>query len=59
MMCTTVLHGGVCHRTSNPHKSGNKMTEKKKKSCKEPVDRQIAEATTLRDPWISARTMDP
>ena len=24
MMCTTVLHGGVCHRTSTPHKSGNK-----------------------------------
>ena len=22
MMCTTVLHGGVCHRTSTPHKSG-------------------------------------
>ena len=32
MMCTTVLHGGVCHRTSTPHKSGNKMKEKKKKS---------------------------
>ena len=30
MMCTTVLHGGVCHRTSTPHKSGNKMKEKKK-----------------------------
>ena len=29
MMCTTVLHGGVCHRTSTPHKSGNKMKEKK------------------------------
>ena len=28
MMCTTVLHGGVCHRTSTPHKSGNKMKEK-------------------------------
>ena len=24
-----VLHGGVCHRTSTPHKSGNKMKEKK------------------------------
>ena len=24
------LHGGVCHRTSTPHKSGNKMKEKKK-----------------------------
>ena len=31
-MCTTVLHGGVCHRTSTPHKSGNKMKEKKKKN---------------------------
>ena len=31
MMCTTVLHGGVCHRTSTPHKSGNKMKEKEKK----------------------------
>ena len=31
MMCTTVLHGGVCHRTSTPHKNGNKMKKKKKK----------------------------
>ena len=31
MMCTTVLHGGVCHRTSTPQKSGNKMKEKKNK----------------------------
>ena len=31
MMCMTGLHdGGVCHRTSTPHKSGNKMKEKKK-----------------------------
>ena len=30
MKRTTVLHGGVCHRTSTPHKSGNKMREKKK-----------------------------
>ena len=30
MMCTTLLHGGVCHRQSTPHKSGNKMKEKKK-----------------------------
>ena len=29
MMCTTVIHGGVCHRTSTPHKSGIKMKEKK------------------------------
>ena len=28
-MCMTELHGGVCHRTSTPHKSGNKMKEKK------------------------------
>ena len=28
--CTTVLHGGVCHCTSTPHKSGNKMKRKKK-----------------------------
>ena len=26
----TVLHVGVCHRTSTPHKSGNKMKRKKK-----------------------------
>ena len=32
MMCTTVLYGGVCHRTSTPHRSGNKMKEKKKKT---------------------------
>ena len=30
MMCTTVLQGGVCNRTSTPHKSGIKMKEKKK-----------------------------
>ena len=29
-MCMTMLHGGVCHRTSTPHKSGNEMKEKKK-----------------------------
>ncbi len=34
MKCTTVLHGGECHRTSTPHKSGNKMKEKKKKLIK-------------------------
>ena len=28
-LCTTVLHGGVCHRTSIPHKSGNKMKKTK------------------------------
>ena len=31
MVYTTMLHGGVCHRTSTPHKSGNKMKEKEKK----------------------------
>ena len=31
MMCRTMLRGAVCHRTSTPHKSGNKMKEKKKK----------------------------
>ena len=31
MMCTTVLHGGVCHHTSTPHKIGNKMKEGKKR----------------------------
>ena len=31
MLCMTELLGGVCHRTSTPHKSGNKMKEKKKK----------------------------
>ena len=28
MMCMTVLHGGVCHRTSTPYKRGNKIKEK-------------------------------
>ena len=27
MMCTTMLHGGVCYRTSTPLKIGNKMKE--------------------------------
>ena len=31
MKCTAVLHGGIYNRTSTPHKSGNKMKEKKKK----------------------------
>ena len=31
---TTVLHGGICHRTSTTHKSGNKMKDKKKKKIK-------------------------
>ena len=33
MMCMTELHGGVCHPTSTPHKSGNKMKEKKRCLC--------------------------
>ena len=38
----TELHGGVglCHRTSTPHKSGNKMKEKKKKNNDLNVDRR-------------------
>ena len=28
--CMTVLHGGVRHHISTPHKSVNKMKEKKK-----------------------------
>ena len=46
MMCMTELHGGVCHRTSTPHKSGNKMKEKKKKKivmrCNVLFDRSMA-----------------
>ena len=34
MKCMTVLHGGVSHRTSTPHKGGNKMKEEKKKKAK-------------------------
>ena len=30
LSCTTVLHGGVYHRTSTPPKSGNKMKRKRK-----------------------------
>ena len=39
MMCTTMLHGGVCYRTSTPHKIGNKMKEgkKQKKNMKHTV----------------------
>ena len=32
MMCTTVLHGGICHRTSTPHKSENKVKRKEEDS---------------------------
>ena len=31
MMCTTMLHGGVCYRTLTPHTIWNKMKEGKKK----------------------------
>ena len=39
MMCTTMLHGGVCYRTSIPHKIGKKMKEGKnqKKNMKHTV----------------------
>ena len=37
MKHTTVLHGGECHRTSIPHKSGNKMKEDKKMGNGNPV----------------------
>ena len=33
------IHRGVCHRTSIPHKSGNKMKEGKKKKTKHTVCR--------------------
>ena len=46
MLRTTVLHGGVCHRTSTPHKSGNKMKEKKKKMSKE--DDNLMKSATCR-----------
>ena len=41
MMCATMLHGGVCHRTFTPHKSGNKMKEKKKRERGGKMDREI------------------
>ena len=31
MKCTTVLNGGVRHRTSTPHESGNKTKKNGKK----------------------------
>ena len=30
--CTTLVHGGVCHRASTTHKRGNKMKKKKEKT---------------------------
>ena len=38
-MCTAVLHGGVCHSTSTPHKSGNNMKRRKKKKTN--IDKSI------------------
>ena len=29
--CTTLVHGGVCHRASTTHKRGNKMKKEKEK----------------------------
>ena len=37
MMCMTMLHGGVCYRTSTPHTIGNKMKEGKKQKMKHTV----------------------
>ena len=34
IMCTTMLHGGVCYHTSTPHTIGNKMKEGKKQKKK-------------------------
>ena len=36
MMCTTVLHGGVYHHASTPHKSGNNMKEKRSERSAHP-----------------------
>ena len=51
MMGTTVLHGGVCHRTSTPHKTGNKMKKKKIRGslsiCNEYLQRKIGDEDTV------------
>ena len=39
--CTTVLLGGICHRTSTPHIGGNKMKEKKKKLLEQLIESGI------------------
>ena len=49
MMCTTVLHGGVCHGTSTPHKSGNKMKEKKKFELQMQLIQSICSAKSNND----------
>ena len=41
MMCTTMLHGGVCYRTSTPHQIGNKMKEGKKKKKKKKKNKEM------------------
>ena len=35
--CTTVLHGGVCHPTSTPHRSRDKMKRKEGRLVKSPT----------------------
>ena len=37
---STVLHGCVCHSSSNPHNSGNKMKRNKKKLYEKGVRQQ-------------------
>ena len=48
--CTTVLHGGVCHRTSISHKSGNKMTRKIIMQRRPPKSRRSSAASTSHVP---------
>ena len=45
--CTTVLHGGVCQRTSIPLKNGNNMKSKKKKRTGKEVVMQPAECHSV------------
>ena len=33
-----MLHGGVCHRTSTPHKGGNNIKKKKMKKKKKKIE---------------------
>ena len=49
MMCTTGLHGGVCHRTSTPLKSRIKMKKKKKKKKKNRVAVEISMQQCVRN----------
>ena len=48
MMCTTVLHGGVRHHKSTPHKSGIKMTEKKLKKAYNNYSRNVTDVAYSR-----------